>query len=212
MSKASDFIKEIVPLVVAEYTNRERWILPSVCIAQAALESGWDTECKTLFGIKGEGASYKTREWVNGEYVEVSDTFIEHPSLAEAVHYYYDFITSTSRYEDCINNSSYSSTTYHLIHTRDGAPYATAPDYDKILNSIIEDFNLTQYDFLKVADNDLRVGDKVKVITPLIYGTNQPFKLWFDTYEVIEVSGNRVVIGVDGVVTAPIHKSNLKGV
>ena len=60
--------------------------------------------------------------------------------------------------------------------------------------------------------NVLSVGDKVKVINPVDYrGTS--IKLWYDTYEVMEVSNtDRIVIGVDGVVTCAISSKNVKEV
>ena len=53
--KTINFINTIGVLARNEYLSRDRWVLPSVCIAQAALESGWNLEASTLFGIKGEG-------------------------------------------------------------------------------------------------------------------------------------------------------------
>lgn len=53
--KTTNFINTIGVLVRNEFLSRDRWVLPSVCIAQAALESGWNLNAKTLFGIKGNG-------------------------------------------------------------------------------------------------------------------------------------------------------------
>ena len=56
MSEKTDkFINTIGLLARNEYMSRKKWVLPSVCIAQAALESGWNLNAKTLFGIKGKG-------------------------------------------------------------------------------------------------------------------------------------------------------------
>lgn len=53
-----------------------------------------------------------------------------------------------------------------------------------------------------------KVGDMVRVINAVTYdGT--PFRTWFSRYEVMEVSGDRIVIGVNGVVTAAINASNI---
>ena len=34
---------EIGAIARKEYLTRDKWVLPSVCIAQAALETGWGT-------------------------------------------------------------------------------------------------------------------------------------------------------------------------
>lgn len=61
-------------------------------------------------------------------------------------------------------------------------------------------------------DGKFKVGDKVKVVNPLVYGTTRKFTLWFKTYEVMSVSGDRAVIGVDGVITAPVNIKYIKKV
>ena len=66
MSK-NEFITTVGTLAMAEKANRSRWVLPSVCIAQAALESGWNLKANTLFGIKGNGKNLKTTEYINGK-------------------------------------------------------------------------------------------------------------------------------------------------
>lgn len=49
-------------------------------------------------------------------------------------------------------------------------------------------------------------GDKVKVTNPINYDTGKKFKLWHKVYEVLEPPKNdRIVIGVDGVVTSAIN-------
>lgn len=59
------------------------------------------------------------------------------------------------------------------------------------------------------SGSKLNVGDKVKVTNAVTYNGNK-FKCWYDTYTVMQISGNRVVIGVDGVITAAVNISNLK--
>jgi flagellum-specific peptidoglycan hydrolase FlgJ len=62
-TKTDKFIETVGVLARNEYLSRKKWILPSVCIAQAALESGWNLEAKTLFGIKGKGFVATTSEY-----------------------------------------------------------------------------------------------------------------------------------------------------
>lgn len=57
----------------------------------------------------------------------------------------------------------------------------------------------------------IKKGDKVKVIKAVTY-EGKKFFAWYSKYDVIEVSGNRVVIGIGKMVTAAVHKDNLQKV
>lgn len=57
----------------------------------------------------------------------------------------------------------------------------------------------------------LKKRDKVKVIKAVTY-EGKKFFAWYPKYDVIEVSGNRVVIGIGKLVTAAVHKDNLQKV
>lgn len=61
------------------------------------------------------------------------------------------------------------------------------------------------------ADQTIRKGDKVKVLKAQTY-TGKTFKTYYDAYDVIEVSGDRVVIGIGKTVTAAVKASNLQKV
>lgn len=52
--------------------------------------------------------------------------------------------------------------------------------------------------------SEFKVGDIVRVTEPIIYGTDKRFARWFVNYNIIELVGNRAVIGKGRVVTAPI--------
>lgn len=64
-------------------------------------------------------------------------------------------------------------------------------------------------DYEPVPDTKYHQGDKVSVINAVQYDNGRPFGVYFDEYDVISVSGRRVVIGVDGVITAAIDEDNL---
>lgn len=145
-TKTENFIKTIGLLARNEYLSREKWILPSVCIAQAALESGWNLEAKTLFGIKGSGFVATTSEYYNGNYVQIQDSFRSYPNVASAVVGYYDFLRDTHRYCNALNNPDYRDAVDKLIHTTDGAAYATDPNYISKVVSIIEQYGLMEWD------------------------------------------------------------------
>lgn len=144
--KTDNFIKTVGTLARNEYLSRNKWILPSVCIAQGALESGWNLNAKTLFGIKGEGFTATTSEYYNGHYVEIEASFRAYPDVASSVVGYYDFLANTPRYAKALNNPNYRDAVDKLIHTTDGLAYATDPEYINKIISIIEQYNLTEWD------------------------------------------------------------------
>lgn len=57
----------------------------------------------------------------------------------------------------------------------------------------------------------LKKGDRVKVLNAVTYD-GKPFRTYYDTYDVIQVSGTRVVIGVGATVTAAVAAANLRKV
>lgn len=57
----------------------------------------------------------------------------------------------------------------------------------------------------------LKKGDRVKVLNAVTYD-GKPFRTYYDTYDVIQVSGARVVIGVGATVTAEVNVANLRKV
>ena len=148
--KTDDFINTIGTLARNEYLSREKWILPSVCIAQGALESGWNLNAKTLFGIKGKGFTASTSEYYNGNKVTIEASFRAYPNVASSVVGYYDFLANTPRYAKALNNSDYRDAVDKLIHTTDGLAYATDPNYISKVISIIEKYNLTAWDAREV--------------------------------------------------------------
>ena len=61
------------------------------------------------------------------------------------------------------------------------------------------------------SSNVIAVGNKVKVVNAVTYDGTK-FKVYYDKYDVIEVKGDRVVIGIGKTVTAAVKASNLKKV
>lgn len=166
MSK-NEFITTVGTLAMAEKANRSRWVLPSVCIAQAALESGWNLKAKTLFGIKGNGNNLRTTEYINGKYVMVTAAFKSFPSVAAAVHGYYDLICQSPRYAGAVNNPDFRSAARAI---KNGG-YATDPSYaDKIIRIIIDN-HLTSFDYAylektKTPDNVTFHNGRDYIVTP----------------------------------------------
>ena len=61
------------------------------------------------------------------------------------------------------------------------------------------------------APESFAKGDKAKVLNAVTYD-GRSFKTYYDVYDVIEVSGDRVVIGVGSTVTAAVKAANLHNV
>ena len=59
-------------------------------------------------------------------------------------------------------------------------------------------------------ETKFKVGDIVTVTEPYIYGTDKKFVRWFATYNIIEISGDRAVIGRGKKITAPINIKYLR--
>lgn len=62
------------------------------------------------------------------------------------------------------------------------------------------------------ATSTIKVGDKVTVKNPIIYGTNKTFAVYEKQYDVIEIVGDRAVIGIGNQVTSAIAVSNISKV
>ena len=141
-SKKDDFINGIMPYVLsAKKLYLDNKILPSVIIAQAALESGWNLEAKTLFGIKGNGVSLVTTEYIDGIKKIVTDSFVVYKDIAEAVEGYFNLLNA-ERYTNVRNADTYSEQCLELYN----CGYATDPDYSEKLVNIIEINSLDEVD------------------------------------------------------------------
>ena len=84
-------------------------------------------------------------------------------------------------------------------------PYNTTNDLGWMDESSIQFYNNA------VPKETIKVGDKVKVLKNVTYD-GKKFLALFSKYDVIEVKGNRIVIGIGRAVTAAVHKDNLKKV
>lgn len=57
-----------------------------------------------------------------------------------------------------------------------------------------------------------KIGDRVTVLKPINYDDGKSFRLWASRYTILEINGNRAVIGINGVVTSAINIKNIKKV
>ena len=60
-----------------------------------------------------------------------------------------------------------------------------------------------------ITKDKLKVGDRVKVTKAVTYA-GKKFKAWYDKYDVYQVNGDKVVIGVNKIITCSIHIDNVK--
>lgn len=151
--KTENFINVIGNLARVEYINRknnnDNWVLPSICIAQGALESGWNLDAATLFGIKGDGADLATSEYINGEYINTVCSFEVFESVADSVKGYYQLVCDSGLYDEGINNNNFVESINSI-----GAIYATDPNYSSKIIDIINDFDLTSWDYIENNTED----------------------------------------------------------
>lgn len=144
-----DFIKQIGAAAVED--ARKSRVLPSLTIAQAALESNWGKSAlavkgKNLFGIKGEGDAgygmYQTTEYINGKPVSVQAKFRHYSSWLASIRDHSDLFHRLKRYKDVVGETDYKK----ACKAVQAAGYATDPQYANKLISLIETYKLYEYD------------------------------------------------------------------
>ena len=148
---AKKFIKKIGDAAVKYYDTYK--ILPSLTIAQAILESGWGESdlaksCHNYFGMKwSEGCgckykSYKTAEQrQDGSYYTITAKFRKYSNTAKGIKGYYEFL-QYPRYKALRGVTDYVKAC-ELIKT---CGWATSLSYTKLLVTLIEQYELTDYD------------------------------------------------------------------
>ena len=160
------FVNTIAPIVVNEYIARKikdnKTLLPSVVIAMACQESGYNINSSSLFGIKGEGFYSPTIEYIDGIETTIVDSFKMYPTASEAVVGLYDLMqwAHYDRATDEINNNLQAVAVQEC-------GYATDPNYAISIITIIDDWGLSVYD--KYADNrlnDIKYSDYEDNTTP----------------------------------------------
>lgn len=148
---------------LARKDMKKTGVLASVTTAQAILESnygksGLAKKANNLFGIKAgtvwnaaawNGKVYKTstREYINGRYITIVDSFRAYDSWEKSVldHSYYLRKAkkgSKLRYAGISTCRDYKRAAQII---KNGG-YATAPNYVEVVCNIIRSWNLTKYD------------------------------------------------------------------
>lgn len=153
------FVNTIAPIVVNEYIARKisnnKVLLPSVVIAMACQESGYNINSASLFGIKGEGFYAPTTEYIDGVETSIVDSFKMYPTASEAVVGLYDLMQW----------SHYDSATGEVSRPMQAANvqkcgYATDPSYAISIMRVIDDWALWVYDdYADSRLNDIKRAD-----------------------------------------------------
>ena len=144
-----EFIEKIAKYVIK---YNKKGYSNSAIIAQACLESGYGTSTLSYkffnhFGLKcgssWKGGQYnsKTQEYIEGTYVTLTDNFRTYATFEEGVKGYFDFI-QYSRYVNLVGARNPEE--YLIKIVNDG--YCTDPRYIDKCITIINSFNLKQYD------------------------------------------------------------------
>ena len=139
------FFNNLAPIVVNEYIRRhgEYRLYPSTVLAMAALESGYNLNAETLFGIKGEGQVLDTTEYIDGKYVNVKDSFKLYPSISASVQGLYDLM-QIERYHPACECVEWEEECRQIQK----CGYATDPEYSDKLISIINSYQLAMFNSL----------------------------------------------------------------
>ena len=142
------FIEVISPGAIA--AHKKYSILPSLTMAQAALESGWGKNAigNNLFGIKAfdDWTGKKKKVWTteydsNGNPYKIEAWFRDYDSVDESLEDHAKLL-STDRYARVRAAKNYKEATQAVKD----CGYATDPNYPKLLNQLIEENNLHRYD------------------------------------------------------------------
>ncbi len=138
MKHVQEFIAKAKPLALKV---QEKYGVPyGVCIAQAALETGWGRYIKgnNYFGIKGQGQEFGTHEYVNGKKINIVDSFRAYESMEDSFEDYGRFLSTQPRYAEAFK----VSTPEEFARELQRAGYATDPEYANKLISIMRRWGL----------------------------------------------------------------------
>lgn len=188
------FFNNLAPLVVNEYVRRkgQKRLYPSTVLAMAALESGYNLNAKTLFGIKGDGIVLDTTECINGENINIKDSFVIYPTLAEAVQGLYELM-QWSNYDRATSSTDYMEECRMV----QACGYATDPNYADKLISIVNSYQLTMFNNIdepseEPADEQhiytVKSGDTLWSIVKNYYGYNNDTDIANKVNEIVEIN------------------------
>lgn len=137
----------------AQDTCRGTGLLASVCLAQAAIESGWGGSglaanynnfggIKAAWDWKGKVVVLPTREVIGGKTVIVQAAFRHYDSPADYFKGRLAFLKANKRYKRLFASDDFVAE----AHLFQACGYATDPLYGATLVGMVNKYKLTQYD------------------------------------------------------------------
>ncbi len=146
-NEPKDFVTALIE--PAQKVQKSLGVPFEVVIAQAALETGWGqkiikdqdgSSSNNLFNIKadsrwaGDKITKDTLEFEQGAMIKKSEPFRTYQSLTDSVDDYINFLSTSERYQDALQDSG---NVEHFLQGLQKAGYATDPQYaDKILGTL----------------------------------------------------------------------------
>lgn len=179
-NQIDQFLKMITPIAQKQAKKHGNKIYPSVCVAQAAHESGFGTSAKmrkanALFGVKVGKAAYKfgtawhgqgyktgTTEYYDGKNpTKIVDYFRAYDTVEDSVEDYMDLLCTAKRYSGALNQPSARKCIEGIIK----GGYATGINYVDHIMALIDKYNLTR------IDDGVTQYEPVKKLPVLKYGS-----------------------------------------
>lgn len=214
-AQIATFINMIAPLAVEQAKKHGGKIFPSVCIAQAAHETGFGAGSKIMmkynapFGIKvgssayrfgtawkGESYNSRTTEYYGAGATEINDNFRAYSSLSDAVEDYFDLLCVASRYKAALNAPDYKACIRAIAPS-----YATGETqnhaYSNAIIKIIETYGLTKYD----AGEALPFGNPYNLTEKLMKKGSRGESVKWLQYRLNDLGYDLVIDGIYGAKT-----------
>lgn len=162
--QCKDFIEAIAPFA-KKYAQKYGQKFPSICVAQACLESAYGTSAKAAhhnyFGLKyranrlnchsGYFSDGGSEQNADGSYTPITTDWYAFADMEHGVEGYYQYI-NISRYANL--KEANSAHQYLEFIKADG--YATSLEYVDKVWAVVEKYNLTQYDSIKEEKQEVK--------------------------------------------------------
>jgi flagellum-specific peptidoglycan hydrolase FlgJ len=134
--------------------------LPSVAIAQAAIETGYGRSNKlknNIFGIKGKGIRASTYEVYNGRWVKIIANFQYFPTLTDAF----------NKHSEILHRYGAFGYDYEFWINRIVARgYATDPRYQYKIRFVIDKYQLHRLDKIQMLKNKIKNKEICNLVVP----------------------------------------------
>lgn len=198
----------------AYYNWRNFKVLPSVCAAQAAIESGWGEsgltkQANNLFGMKGSynGASVtmRTAEYTaGGQLYYINAAFRKYPNWNASVVDYANNLRKSGYYPA----SAFTTQDYRTQITLIGRVYATSPSYAADVIKMIQTYGLDKWDRDAIAGGAGGDFDASEIVSGGGSGdSSSQYKTFREDY-IKENSATRPKVKLNGIKGLVIHEIN----